>query len=246
MAKSIGRTSVYQWEETEQPKTGTEIYNDLLASVLLQKLEFNRADLEKFDEDFFYDTYIKAGEKCFTPAGMCFSCARDEQRSRLQGNKRIVHYSLKRRGITLTTVARTGARKKKEMRGMDVLDTNEVSQVNDKQTKNRDSTCERSGFLPDFQVKHANDELVTIYVEVDENQHKQTTTACELSRLNDLLTSFQLQRHLVVLRYSPDPFNVGEKRVTCRELPEDLLMRELNDVMKQARCPHCNLHWIRL
>ena len=32
-----------------------------------------------------------------------------------------------------------------------------------------------------------------------------TTSACELSRLNDLLTSFQLQRRLVVLRYNPEP-----------------------------------------
>ena len=82
---------------------------------------------------------------------------------------------------------------------MDVLDTNSVSQVNDKRAKNRDTTCERSDFRPDFQVKHAGDEIVTIYVEVDENQHKRTTTACELSRLNDLLTSFEMQRHLVVL-----------------------------------------------
>jgi len=124
---------------------------------------------------------------------------------------------------------------------MDVLDTNDISQVNDRGAKNRDSTCERSENRPDFQVEHANDELVTIYVEVDENQHKRTTTACELSRLNDLLTSFQLQRHLVVLRYNPDPFNMGEKRITCRELPrkdrEDFLMRELNQVMTQAADP---------
>jgi len=127
------------------------------------------------------------------------------------------------------------------MRILDVLDTSDISQVNDKTAENRDSTCERAEFRPDFQVKHANEELITIYIEVDENQHKRTTTACELSRLNDLLTSFQLQRHLVVLRYNPDPFNMGEKRVTCRELPrkerEDILMRELNQVIAQAADP---------
>jgi len=127
------------------------------------------------------------------------------------------------------------------MRILDLLDTNDVSQTNDKRAKNRDSACERSAFRPDFQVKHENDELVTIYVEVDENQHNRTTTACELSRLNDLLTSFQLQRHLVVLRYNPDPFNVGEKRVTCGELPrkerEDIFMRELTQVITQAADP---------
>ena len=172
---------------------------------------------------------------------MCFTCTRDEERSRLEGNEKIVHYSLKRQGITLAAVPRTGARKLKEMRVLDVLDTNDISQVNDKRAKNRDTSCERSTFRPDFQVKHGNDELVTIYVEVDENQHKRTTTACELSRLNDLLTSFQLQRHLVVLRYNPDPFNMGEKRITCKELPrkerEDILMRELNQVITQAADP---------
>jgi len=241
VAKSTGGTLAYKWQEIEEPTSGTEIYNDLLASALLQKQEFNNGELEKFQADFFYDTYIKVGEKYYTPAGMCFSCARAEQRSRFHGNERIVHYSLKRQGITLAAVPRTGARKLKEMRVLDVLDTNDISQVNDKRAKNRDTACERSAFRPDFQVKHANDELVTIYVEVDENQHKRTSTACELSRLNDLLTSFQLQRHLVVVRYNPDPFNVGEKRITCRELPrserEGILMRELNQAIAQAADP---------
>jgi hypothetical protein len=241
VAKSTGRTTGYQWEVTEKPETGIEIYNDLLASALLQKLEFNQAELESFDEEFFYDTYIKAGEKYFTPAGMCHTCASSERRSRFKGNERVLHYSLKRVGINLTAVPRTGARKKKEMRVMDVLDANDISQVNDERAKGRDSTCERSAFRPDFQVKHANDQLVSIYIEVDENQHKNTTTACELSRLNDLLTSFELQRHLVVLRYNPDPFNMGDKRITCKELPrkdrENILMRELKQVITQAADP---------
>jgi len=241
VAKSTGRTTAYQWKEIEKPETGTEIYNDLLASALLQKPEFNRAELDRFDQEFFYNTYIKVGEKFYTPAGTCSTCARAKQRSRFKGNERVLHYSLKRQGVTLTAAPRTGARKKKEMRILDVLDTSDISQVNDKTAENRDSTCERAEFRPDFQVKHANEELITIYIEVDENQHKRTTTACELSRLNDLLTSFQLQRHLVVLRYNPDPFNMGEKRVTCRELPrkerEDILMRELNQVIAQAADP---------
>jgi len=241
VARSTGRTSAYKWEENEQRTGRTEIYNDLLASALWQKQEFNNGELEEFQADFFYETYIKVGEKYYKPAGMCAGCARAEKRSRFQGNERILHNSLKRQGITLAAVPRIGARKKKEMRVLDVLDTNDISQVNDKRAKNRDSTCERSEFRPDFQVKHANDELITIYVEVDENQHKRTTTACELTRLNDLLTSFQLQRHLVVVRYNPDPFNMGEKHITCKELSrrerENLLMRELNQVIKQATDP---------
>jgi hypothetical protein len=145
----------------QQPTTGNEIYNDLLASALLQKLEFNSGELEKFQEDFFYDSYIKVGEKYYKPVGLCVSCARGERRSRFKGNERIVHYSLKRQGITLTAVSRTAARKKKEMRILDVLDTNDISQVNDKRAKNRDSECDRSAYRPDFQVKHANDELIT-------------------------------------------------------------------------------------
>ena len=241
VAKSTGRTTAFQWQETEKPETGTEIYNDRLASALLEKFEFNQAELDRFEEEFFYETYIKVGEKYFTPAGTCYTCALNERRSRFKCSERIVHYSLKRGGITLTTVPRTGARKKKEMRIMDMLDTNDISQINDKTAKNRDSICERSDCRPDFQVKHVNDELITIYIEVDENQHKNTTTACELSRLNDLLTSFQLQRHLVVLRYNPDPFNMGDKRITCKELPrkdkEDILMRELKQVITQAADP---------
>ena len=132
VAKSTGRTTAYQWQETDNPETGTEIYNDLLASALLTKSEFNQTDLDRFDQEFFYDSYIKAGEKFYTPAGTCFTCARDEQRSRFKGNERVLHYSLKRQGVTLTTVPRTGARKKKEMRIMDVLDTNDIPQVNDK------------------------------------------------------------------------------------------------------------------
>jgi len=86
------------------------------------------------------------------------------------------------------------------MKVKDMLDISNISNVNGKREMNHDKTCERSAHRPDFQVKHANDELVTIYVEVDENQHKSTDTACKLSRLNNLLTSFEMQLHLVVLR----------------------------------------------
>jgi len=170
-----------------------------------------------------------------------YTCTKNEQRSRFQGNERVLHYSLKQQGVTLKPVPRTGAHKKKEMRILDVLDTNDISQINDRAAKNRDSNCEKSDNRPDFQVKHAFDELTTIYIEVDEHQHKRTTTACELTRLNNLLTSFQLQRHLVVIRYNPDPFNMGDKRMTCKELPrkerEGILMRELKQVITQAADP---------
>ena len=142
-AKSTDKTEAYKWEMIQQPTTGNEIYNDLLASALLQKLEFNSGELEKFQEDFFYDSYIKVCEKYYKPVGLCVSCARGERRSRFKGNERIVHYSLKRQGITLTAVSRTAARKKKEKRILDVLDTNDISQVNDKRAKNRDSECDR-------------------------------------------------------------------------------------------------------
>jgi len=141
----------------------------------------------------------------------------------------------------LIRLPRTAACKKKEMKIKKTLDINNIEYVNDKREVNRDKTCESSANRPDFQVKHEHGELVTIYIEVDENQHHNRESTCELSRLNNLLTSFEFQRHLVVLRYNPDPFNVAEKRITCKELPrnekEKLLLRELNAVKEKASDP---------
>ena len=143
--------------------------------------------------------------------------------------------------MTLIKLPKTGAHKKKEMKVKIMLDVNHIDYVNDKRELNRDSTCESSANRPDFQVKHENDELVTIYIEVDENQHHSLQSTCELSRLNNLLTSFEFQRHLVVLRYNPDPFYVGDDHITCKELPRDerekLLLRELNGVKEKAADP---------
>jgi len=98
--------------------------------------------------------------------------------------------------LTLTSLSKTGAHKKKEMKIKKMLDINDIDSMHDKREVNRESTCESSANRPDFQVTHENDELVTIYTEVDENQHKSIESTCELSRLNNLLTSFELQRHL--------------------------------------------------
>jgi len=72
VAKSTGRTTAYQWQETEKPETGTEIYNDRLASALLEKFEFNQAELEIFDQEFFYNTYIKGFANIFKLAMFTF------------------------------------------------------------------------------------------------------------------------------------------------------------------------------
>ena len=44
-----------------------------------------------------------------------------------------------------------------------------------------------------------------------------------------------------MLRYNPDPFIVGDVRITCKELPrnerEKLLLRELNSVREKAADP---------
>ena len=99
----------------------------------------------------------------------------------------------------------------------------------------RDTSCAKSGSRPDFQVQHAHQELVTIYVEVDENQHKTYENTCELVRLNDIAVSHQFRRPLVVLRYIPDPFTVGDEQITVEELPrkgkEDILLKQLKNVI---------------
>jgi len=51
---------------------------------------------------------------------------------------------------------------------------------------------------------HIRQELVNIYVEVDENQHRTYTSSCELVRLNDIAISSQFRRPLVVVRCNPD------------------------------------------
>ena len=105
----------------------------------------------------------------------------------------------------------------------------------------RDTSCDKSGSRPDFQVQHAHQELVTIYVEVDENQHKTYENTCELVRLNDIAVSHQFRRPLVVLRYIPDPFTVGDEQITVKELPwkgkEDILLKQLKNVMEAAAHP---------
>ena len=244
VTKSIGSTSAYKWqviEGCENPTTGNEIHNELLAAALLQKVDFNNADLDSFQQDFFYDNYIKVNNKYYVPAGTCSGCARDERRSRIAGGEKKLHYWLNKQGVALIRLPTTATRKKKETKIKNTLDINHIDYVHDKREVNRDNTCESSANRPDFQVKHEHGELVTIYIEVDENQHHNLESTCELSRLNNLLTSFEFQRHLVVLRYNPDPFNVADNRITCKELSqnekEKLLLQELNDVKKKAVDP---------
>jgi len=221
---------------------GTQIHNDVLAVALLEKVVFTNADIDRFREYFFYDSYIKVGDKYYKPAGACASCARDERRSRIQGGERILHRWLEKQGVALIKVPKpTGIRKKKETKIKEMLDNNDIGHVNDKREENRDGSCESSSNRPDFQVRHNHAELLTIYIEVDEHQHRSIKSTCELSRLNNLLACFEYQRHLVVLRYNPDPFTAGGKRITCKELPlverEKLLLRELNRVKELAADP---------
>jgi len=53
---STGSVAGYCWREVEgsqEPSTGNEIHNELLAAALLQKMEFTNADLDSFHQDFF-------------------------------------------------------------------------------------------------------------------------------------------------------------------------------------------------
>jgi len=133
--------------------------------------------------------------------------------------------------------------KVKEDRVKIFLQDNHISFVQDRAVLDRDSSCDNSASRPDFQVQHTHQELVSIYVEIDESQHqtKSYTDTCELVRLNNIITSHQFRRPLVVIRYNPDPFTVGTTRITCKELSrkakEDIFLRELNDVIVAAANP---------
>jgi len=133
--------------------------------------------------------------------------------------------------------------KVKENRVKIFLQDNQIPFVQDRAVLERDSSCEKSANRPDFQVQHTYQELVSIYVEVDENQHqhKTYTSTCDLVRLNDIVISSQFRRPLVVVRYNPDPFTVGNTRITCKELSrkdkEDVFLRELKHVMVAAAHP---------
>ena len=132
-------------------------------------------------------------------------------------------------------------RKIKENRIKAFLEDNQIPFVNDKAVLDRDTSCDKSASRPDFQLQHAHQELVSIHIEVDENQHSSYENTCELVRLNDIAISYQFRRPLVFLRYNPDPFNVGGQRITCKDLPrkekEAILLRELKHVMKAAAHP---------
>jgi len=242
---STGSVPGYSWRLIQgslEPANGIEIHNDVLAAALLEKTEFSNADLDSFGENFLYESYIKVGDQYYTPAAACLTCTRNERWARIQGGERRVHQWLGKQGVALIKVPKpTAVRKKKETKVKEVLDSNDIVHLNDRREVNRDSSCENSSNRPDFQVRHAHAELLTIYIEVDEYQHRSIKSACELSRLNNLLACFEYQRHLVVIRYNPDPFTAGGKRMTCKELPlaerEKVLLRELNRVKELAADP---------
>jgi len=133
--------------------------------------------------------------------------------------------------------------KVKENRVKTFLQDNQIPFVQDKAVLDRDSSCEKSGSRPDFQVQHAHQELVSIYVEIDEDQHlrRTYTDTCELVRLNNIAIAHQSRHPLVFLRYNPDPFTVGSERITCKELSrhdkEAILLKELKSVMHGAARP---------
>ncbi len=62
-----------KWKETgsEKPATGTEIKSKLLAAALQEKVEFKIEEWDKFQvTDPSSDSYIKAGNRYFKPAGL--------------------------------------------------------------------------------------------------------------------------------------------------------------------------------
>jgi len=241
---SNNSTPAYTWQKVvggQEPNNGIEIYNTKLAAALQIKMDFSIKELDWFAEDFYYDSYIKVDDTYYTPAGTCRKCHRRQYDTRNNGAATRLHHFLQTRDITTTPLPPTGARKLKEMKIKNTLDEHEIAYVNDVTVLDRDNDCEKSLSRPDFQVKHTHQELVTIYVEVDENQHKSYTDTCELVRLNNIVVSGQFRRPLVVVRYNPDPFTVGNKRVTCQELHrkdrEDIFLCELKKVMLAAAHP---------
>jgi len=241
-----GITMAYQWKEVFDGKelnTDSEIHNTLLASALEVKVDFTKQELDEFNEDFYYESYIKVGNKYYTPAGTCRKCHHYQLKDRGNGALRHLQWSLHKRGIVLKPLHKTGEKRTKEMQVKDTLDKNDIKYVNDITVIDRDSSCEKSANRPDFQVQHTHQELVTIYVEVDEDQHKKKSydNTCELVRLNDIAISHQYRRPIVVLRYNPDPFIVGSHHITCKQLSRDdkekILMLQLKNVMEAAAFP---------
>ena len=56
--------------------------------------------------------------------------------------------------MTLTSLPKTGAHKKKEMKIEKMLDINDIDYMHDKREVDRDRTYKSSANRPDFQVKH--------------------------------------------------------------------------------------------
>jgi len=223
------------------PVTGTEIYNVKLAAALEVKVEFNMQELDSFEDTFFYDSYIRVENTYYTPAGTCRKCHYLQQTANKNGFAKHLRHLLQKQSIVTNVLTETGARKNKEMKIKQTLDENAIKYVHDRRLLDRDADCDNSASRPDFQVEHTHQELVTICVEVDENQHKTYTSTCELVRLNNIAISSQFRRPLVIVRYNPDPFTVGNQRITCRELSrkakEDIFLRELKRVMVAAAHP---------
>jgi hypothetical protein len=68
----FGPALVLKWKEagSGKPSSGTEIKNELLAAALQKKVEFKKEEWEKFQlANLSSDSYIKAGNRYFKPAG---------------------------------------------------------------------------------------------------------------------------------------------------------------------------------
>ncbi len=68
---AVTHFSGLKWKEagSEKPSTGTEINNERLAEALQKKVEFNKAEWDKFQvADLSSDSYIYAGDRYFKPA----------------------------------------------------------------------------------------------------------------------------------------------------------------------------------
>jgi len=241
---SNSNTPAYTWQKVvggQEPSNGTEIHNTNLAAALQIKMDFSIKELNCFGEDFYYDSYIKVDNTYYTPAGTCRKCHHRQYHTRNNAAANHLRHSLKKCGFITKQLPKTGVRKIKEMKIKNTLDEHEIESIHDRAVLDRDNSCDNSASRPDFQVQHAHQELVTICVEVDEHQHKTYTDTCELVRLNNIVISHQFRRPLVILRYNPDAFTVGDERITCKQLPrkdkEAILLRELKDVMRAAEFP---------
>jgi hypothetical protein len=79
-----------KWKDAghEQPSTGTEIKNELLAAALQKKVKFKKEEWEKIQvANLRSDSYIKAGNRYFIPAGTKERQGEKEEKEEKEGGE---------------------------------------------------------------------------------------------------------------------------------------------------------------